>query len=305
MAAPIVRGQFSELLVRGGLAMVTMNKFAEKPVEYTSLVNTKPSTKAYEEDFQMAGFGPLALVDELEPVTMDRPFQLGLVRYVHLKLGLGYGVSREMLDDDQFGVITNLAGELGKSSRWTMELYGADPYNAGFSGTKYLGRDGQTLFSTAHPIKGVPGLTIANRPIGGGQALTFATLEAAIQQFKRQVNDRGMPIQMTPVFLHVSPEEEMNARRLLESVQQPGNDFNDVNVLANKLQIVVHTFFTDTNAWYITASPSELDVNMYIRQSPTTKTWDDDRINGAYHTIIQRHSVGHGDWRGTWGSPGL
>ena len=305
MGAPIVRGQFAELLAYGGLNMLTMNKFAEKPVQYTSLVNTKPSTRAYEEDFMMSGFGPLAPQDELEPAMLDRPFQLGTVRYIHQKFGLGYGISREMLDDDQYGVMQSLAGELGKSSRWTLELYGHDVYNNGFSGTKYVGRDGLTLFHEAHPIRGVPGLTIANRPIGAGQALTFATLEAAVQQFQRQVNDRGMPIEMRAAFLHVSVEEEMNARRLLETVQQPGGNANDVNVLVNRLQLVVHTYFTDTNAWYLTSEQSDLDVNMFMRQAPQTNTWDDPKINGAYHTIQQRHSTGFGDWRGTWGSTGL
>lgn len=304
MSTPIVRGQFAELLVRGGLNMITMNKYAEKPVEYTSLVNVKSSTRAYEEDMQLTGFGPLAPMDELEPATIDRPFQLGLVRYIHQKYGLGYGISMEMLEDDQYGVMRGLAGELGKSSRWTMELYGADILNNGFSGTKYVGRDGLNLFSTVHPIKGIPGLTIANRPTVG-QALTFSTLEAAVQQFKRQVNDRGMPIQVTPLFLHVSPEEEMNARRLLETVSQPGGNNNDINVLTGSLQIVVHTYLSDTNAWFLSAAMSDTDTNMFIRMAPTTNTWDDPKINGAFHTIQQRHSVGFGDWRGWWGSPGL
>jgi hypothetical protein len=305
MGSPIIRGQFAELLARSGLTMHMMNKFAEVPVEYTSFINVKPSSKAYEEDFQMTGFGPLAPMDELEPATIDRPFQLGLQRYIHQKYGLGFGVSREMLDDDQYSVINSLTGELGKSSRYTLEVYGHDVYNNGFTGTKYLGRDGKNLFATDHPLKGVPGLTIANRPFTSTQALTFSTLEAAIQQYKRQLNDRGMPIQITPRFLHVAPEEEMNARRLLESVQQPGNNFNDVNTISRALQIVVHTYLADTNAWFITAANSDLDVNMYMRMTPTPYMWDDHKIMGAFNTIVQRHSVGFGDWRGTWGSPGL
>ncbi len=304
MSAPIVTGQFAELLARSGVTMITMNKFMEKPAEYPNLVNVKSSTKAYEEDFQLTGFGPLGPMDELEPAMIDRPYQLGLVRYIHQKYGLGFGVSQEMLDDDQFGVVANLSGELGKSSRWTMELYGADILNNGFSGTKYLGRDGLTLFNTAHPIKGIPGLTIANRPFTG-VALTFASLETGIQQFKRQVNDRGMPIAIMPMFLVVAPEEEMNARRLLETMQQPGNNNNDVNVLAGRLQIKVSTYLADTNAWFISAAMSDVDTNMYVRMAPTTKTWDDPKIGGAFHTIMQRHSVGFGDWRGWYGSPGL
>lgn len=304
MSAPIIRGQFAELLNRSGISMITMNKFAEKPPEYVNFVNVKTSTKAYEEDFQLTGFGPLAPMDELEPAVIDRPYQLGLVRYIHQKYGLGFGVSQEMMDDEQFGVIASLAGELGKSSRWTLELYGIDILNNGFSGTKYLGRDGLTLFNTAHPIVGIPTLTIANRPFTG-QALTFATLEAGVQQFKRQVNDRGMPVQITPMFLVVSPEEEMNARRLLESIGQPGTDFNDINTLSGRLQIKVATYLADTNAWFISAAMSDTDTNMYMRMQPTTKTWDDNKIGGAFHSIMQRHSTGFGDWRGWYGSPGL
>lgn len=302
MSAPIVRGQFAELLANSGIILLTMNRYREHPTQYTSIMNVLSSTKAYEENMEIVGFGPLAPKAELEPVILDRPYQTGLVRWVHQTYGLGFGVSKEMMDDDQYGVISQLAGQLGKSSRWTLELWGHDVLNNGFSTTKYVGRDGLALFANNHPIRSTGG-TLSNVPAAPVD-LSFTALELALQSFREQRDDRGMPIDMRAVTLHVSPENLMNARRLLESVGQPGNNNNDINTLQGSLQLVEHNYFTDQDAWFVLGPTSELGLKMYMREQPNTATWDDQNGRAAYHAIYQRHSVGFDDWRGTWGSQG-
>lgn len=302
MATPIVRGQFAELLANGGLALITMDRYREKPTQYTSIINVLSSTKAYEENMEIVGFGPLAPKAELEAVILDRPYQTGVVRWIHQTYGLGFGISKEMLDDDQYGVMRTLAGELGKSSRWTMELWGHDVFNNGFSGNKYLGRDGLTLFAANHPIRSTGG-TLSNIPAAPTD-LGYTALENALQNFMEQRDDRGMPIDMQAATLHVSPTNYANARRLLETMGEPGGDKNDINTIAGRLQLVVHNYFTDPDAWFVLAPTSELGVKMYVREQPTTSTWEDQNGRAAYHAIFQRHSVGFDDWRGCYGAEG-
>lgn len=300
--APVVRGQYAEWLAPG-LNMRTFNKYREKPEIYRLITNVKDSTRAYEEDFAHAGFGPLAPKGELESTIMDEPIKLGGVRFIHKTFALGFEISEEMREDDQYGLMLDLAGDLGKSSRYTAELYGHDVYNNGFTAAKYVGRDGKPLFALDHPIKGTGGLG-ANRPAIDVD-LSQAALEAAWANFQTQTDDRGMPIDMQPAVLMVHPSQELFARRLLETSGYTGSNINDINPLYNmNIRIVSSPYFTDLDAWFLMAPMSEIDIRFYWRRKPDTRTWDDDDAEGTIHKISQRHSVGFGDWRGAFGSPG-
>jgi phage major head subunit gpT-like protein len=291
------------MLLAPGLTMYTFNKLRERPEEYRRYNRVLNSRRAYEEDTGWTGLGPLAPKPELETIILDEPISLGLKRFIHETFALGVAYSKEMRDDDQYGLIIQLASELGRSARWTAELFGHDVLNNGFSGTKYLGRDGKTLFATDHPLAGTGG-TIANKPAVDVD-LSEAALEAAIMNFENQVNDRGLPIDISPRFLIISPENRMLAKRLLESELRPGGNNNDLNVLRSEgLQVVVSHYITDKDAWFISAGGDEVDTRFYWREMPDTKTWDDDNADATFHKIRQRHSVGFGDWRGWYGSPG-
>lgn len=299
--SPIVRGAISFLLAPG-LNLETYGRYRERPEEYRRIMRVLDSRRAYEEDQALSGLGPLAQKGELETTILDEPIKLGGVRFIHNTYALGFAVSKEMLDDDQYGAMRELAGQLGKSSRFTTELYGHDVINNGFTTTKYVGRDGLALFSTVHPVQGM-GTTVGNRPAADVD-VSEAALEAAIQAFENQTDDRGMPIDLQPATLLISPDNEMLARRLLMSAGFPGGNFNDINPIQGRLNIVVSHYIVDKDAWFVLAPPQDLSLRFYWREMPDTKTWDDEDADGVFHKIRQRHSVGFSDWRGTYGSVG-
>jgi len=300
---PITRGLYAEFLAPG-LNMRTFNKYREKPEIYRMINNVKDSNKAWEEDFAHTGFGPLAPKGELESTIMDEPIKLGGVRFIHQTFALGFVISREMREDDQYNLMMDLAGDLGRSSRYTAELYGHDVWNNAFTTARYVGRDGEALISLTHPVPGTGG-TLANRPAVDTD-LSAAALEAAWGNFQTQLDDRGMPIDIMPTRLLVHPSQVMLARRLLESASLNVNGQNpgEINPVQGMVSIVSSPYLTDEDAWFLIGEPSELDVRFYWRRQPDTRTWDDDDAEATIHKISQRHSVGFGDWRGVYGSPG-
>lgn len=298
---PVARGQWAELLAPG-LNMKTFTSYRQHPEMYRRIVNVKTSRRAYEDDYRIAGLGPLAPKSELGTTMLDEPLKIGGQRYFMMTYALGVAISKEMRDDAQYPEILKLAEMLGVSSYWTTELYGHDVYNNGFTTTKYTGRDGKALFATDHPIEGT-GATASNRPAVDAD-LSEAALEAAILAFRTQINERGMPVLSQPQTLLINPANEMLARRLLDSAGFPGGGDNDVNPIYKMLQPFSDPWLTDADAWIVLGAPSELDVNFYWREMPDTKTWDDDDADATFHKIRQRHSTGFGDWRNTYGSPG-
>lgn len=302
---PIVRGQWAELLAPG-LNLNTFQALQQFPEMYRRIVNVQNSRRAYEDDFRIAGFGPLVKKGELETTILDEPVKLGGARFIHQTFALGFAISQEMRDDDQYGVMVGLARELGVSSYYTTELYGHDVINNGFSAAKYVGRDGKALYATDHPIgnPSAPVGTWANRPAVDVD-LSEAALEAGIGAFDVMLNDRGMPALMQASRLIIHPSQRFLAKRLLQSQNMPGSANNDINPLVGEgVQVLTDPWLTDLDAWHLWADPSRIDVRFYWREMPDTKTWDDDDSDAVFHKIRQRHSTGFGDPKGTYGSPG-
>lgn len=298
---PFIRGGWAEFLAPG-LNLRTFTRLKERPEQYRRYVQVLTSGKAYEDTFDYTRFGPLAKKAELSPTMLDEPLKLGGVRFIHESFALGFLNSEEMREDEQYNVMGDLAGGLGRSSRITAELYGHDVLNNGFSAAKYVGRDGLALFSTAHTLKG--GGTYANTPAVPVD-ISEAALEAAIASYDNMVDDRGITSEKTPRILLVTPGDRMFAKRLLNSAGFPGTNNNDINPLADEgLTLMVSNWLTDPDAWFLLADASESPIIFFWRKMPDTKTWDDDNADGTYHKIKQRHSTGFDDWRGAYGSPG-
>lgn len=284
--------------------MRTFTKYREKAEIYRMFNNVKDSTKAFEDDFAYTGFGPLAPKGELESTILDEPVKLGGVRIIHKTFALGFEISQELREDDQYNIMGDLASDLGRSSRFTAELYGHDVLNNAFTTTKYAGRDGLALISLVHPVKSTGG--VLSNKANPDTDLSQAALEAAWGNYQSQIADNGMPIDMQPGVLLIHPDNALLARRLLQSSGLPGGNFNDINPLADLgIRIVATPYLTDKDSWFLTAAPSETDILFYWRRKPDTRTWDDDDAEGTIHKISQRHSVGFRDWRGVYGSPGV
>lgn len=299
---PIVRGQWAETLA-GGLLMNTFNRYREKAELYRLINNVQPLTTAWYEDFQWSGLGPMVEKGELERTILDEPIKLGGLRIIPKSFALGFLISEEMREDSQFNLMAELSGELGRSSRYTAELWGHDVWNNAFTTTRYVGRDGKALCAVDHPIVGTGGVG-ANRPAVDVD-LSQAALEAAWGNFQTQVDDRGIPIDIMPQTLLVYPTQMLFASTLLKS---PGVSSAPHSGIINPIQGWVQPFgdpyLIDQDAWFLNGPPNELPVMFFWKKLPDTKTWDDDDADGTIHKIKQRHAVGFRNWRGVYGSQG-
>ena len=307
---PHVRGEYAELLAPV-LNLRTFEAYRRKPELYRAVNNVMSSSRAYEDDYAITGFGPLSETGELQPTPMDEIIKLGGTRYFHKKYALGFVISEEMREDGNMDLMSTLAGALGVSASYTTELFGHDVWNNAFDTTRYIGRDGEALISDAHPVPGTGG-TATNRPAVDTD-LSQAALEAAWSDFYMQVDDRGIPIDLMPATLFVHPTKYQFARQLLESSSPlitdqlaSGTNANPgvVNTMQGWLNIHTSPYLTDPDAWFMMAPPSDIDVRFYWRKTMDTKTWDDEDADGTIHKVKQRHSNGFSDWRGVYGCPG-
>lgn len=273
----------------------------EHPVEYEDVFNVLDSERRYEEDMLVAGTGAVPEKAEGTNVIYDDPIQGSTVRYTHVSYGLGFRVTREMYDDDLYGVVNKVVTSLARSAKHTLETVAWDVLNLAFSGTR-VGEDGVSLCNTAHPMKS--GGTEANRPTTDID-LTVTGLESALDNFGRQNDHRGLPIAINARKVIVPVELVWRAREILNSSLRSDTSDNATN--AFKEEDLTHTvshYLTSATAWFVAAEKDEHDLRMYHRTKVEMTSTDDFDSGDMKSKVFFRCSAGHTVWQGIWGSPG-
>ena len=278
--------------------------YNEYPVEWDKLFDKNTSRRNYEEDVNLTGLGLAPTKAEGAPVSYDSMKQGFISRYVHAVYALGFIITREIMEDDQYDVVApKRAKTLAFSMRQTKEIIGANVYNNAFSGS-FLGGDSSSLISTSHA--NISGGTWSNR-IATVADLSEAALEQAVIDIQMLKNDRGLQIALVPKQLIIPPQLEFEAARILKSTGRPGTDNNDVNALREVGKfpsgVTVNHYLTDTDAWFIRTNAPD-GMKYFERRADDFGMDNDFDTENAKFKATARFSFGWTDPRGIYGSPG-
>lgn len=278
--------------------------YDEHQEEYSKLFDSDTSSMNYEEDVQLTGFGLAPVKSEGSGVSYDSEIQGFTTRYTHIAYALGYIVTKEELDDNLYEQVSRRrAAALAMSFRQTKENVGANIYNRAFNGT-YLGGDGVSLCSTAHP--NTSGGTFANTPTVAAD-LSEASLEDALTAIMGFQNDRGLLINVMPKSLVVARQNWWNANRILKSAYTPSTANNAVNVLVatNALPegIVMNHYLTSPNAWFVRTNIQN-GLKYYSRVGIQFDQDNDFDTMNAKAKGYERYSFGWTDPRAIYGVNG-
>lgn len=273
------------------------------PVQWTDLFEEETSDKAYEEIVESVGFGLAVVKPSGEAVSYDSDHQGPVSRFTHIGFGLGFIITHEERRDNQYmDVAKRRAPDLAFSMRQTKEHVCANVYNRGFN-SSYVGGDGKELFASDHGTD----IGIQSNKLSIGADLSEASLEDAIIQINRSQDGRGRKISIKPQSLHIPPELEFEAYRILKSVQQNDTANNAVNALratgALPKGIKVNQYFTDPDAWFVRTNVRTSMLHFQRDPSEFGEDGDFDTKNIKY-AAYERYSVGWANWRGAFGSAG-
>lgn len=280
--------------------------YDEHPTEYTDLFDGDSSTRNYEEDVQLTGFGLAQQKSEGAAVSFDSEVQGFTTRYTHIAYALGYIVTKEELDDNLYEVVSKRrSAALAMSFRQTKENVAANVYNRAFNST-YKGGDGVELCSTAHP--NTTGSTWANKPTTDTD-LSEVALEDAVIAIMGMTNDRGLLISVQPQTLHVARNNVFIAQRILKSEYQTGTANNDINVIKSGSYIPggfkVNHYFSAANAWFLrNRIPGKSGMKYYERHPIMFDMDNDFGTMNALAKGYERYSFGWSDPRAVYGVNG-
>lgn len=299
---PTTKAAFSALLAPG-LRKVFFQNYKMFPEEYSKIANVETSKRAYEEELTTAGLGRFEQKPEGTAIVYDDPMQGNTKRYTHATFALGFRVTREMYNDDLYGVMKKMSKELAMAARQTVELEFAALLDDAFTGAAYAGADGEPLCDTAHPL--LVGGTYANAPTTA-RDLGIGSLRAAQERMEKLVNERGLPeFRGKGNLIIVSPEFQWIAKELIGSELKPYTGDNEINVFNDMgMSYMVSHYKSDTDSWFLLTDKSMHDIKFFWREKPSFENDDDFDTKDAKFTGYMRFSLGFTDWRGIDGSSG-
>jgi hypothetical protein len=294
-------GNIAKLLWPGLNAI--WGEYKDHPGEWKDLYETQSSSKAYEEDQLMPGLGLAPIKTEGAAVSYDTLSQGITSRYTHLAYALGFILTREALDDNQYkGKALKAMKMLSRSFKQTKETVAANVYNRAHT-SGYTGGDGSILCVTTHAtLAGSQSnrLTVA-------ADLSEASLEDLVILIGQAVDERGLKVKLMPRSLHIPVQLQFEAVRILKSSLQNDTANNATNAMRSMGMFPdgakVNHFFDDADAFFV-RTDAEQGMVMFERTAPEFAQDDDFDTSNLKYKGYERNSFGWTDFRGVFSNGG-
>jgi len=300
----ITSSSFAKLLWPGINALYG-KAYNDYPEEWKSLgFQINKSSKAYEEDVGLSSFGLASVKTEGGPITYDTERQGFTTRYNHVVYALGFIITREIYEDDQYDQVgKKKANALARSMKQTKEIVAANIFNRATT-AGYTGGDGVTLLNASHP--NVAGGTWSNMPSTAAD-LSEAALEQAVIDIAAFRDDRGLLIAAKPKKLVIAPANMFEAKRILGSDGRVGTDNNDLNAIKTMGiigDVTVNHYLTDSDQWTIVTDVAD-GLKYFERRGDQFEMDNDFDTENAKYKATARYSFGWSDPRCVYGSVGV
>lgn len=278
--------------------------YEEYPVEYKDIFKEERSEKNFEEDVNAYGLGLAVVKPEGENIAYDSMAQGFLKRYVHTTYALGFIITREAVEDNQYMELAEKrAKALAFSMRQTKENVGANVLNRAFN-SSYTGADGLELCSTAHLL--AKGGTFQNK-LTTAADLSEASLEQCCIDIMNHKDDAGLRIAVMPRKLIIPKELCFEAERILKSTLQNDSANNALNALKSKGVLPegysVNHYLSDSDAFFILTNAPDGMKHFQRRDMAIDNDTDFDSENMKFKAS-ERFVFGWTDPRGIYGSAG-
>lgn len=316
---PQVRAKFPQLM-QTGLKKIYFDSLDNqlKASDYPKVFNEADSDSEYEQELEMAGIQQLREKPEDASTFYTEMKQGGSKRVIHLTYSLGVRTSKELWDDDKYGLIKKGPTLLARSAAFTQEMIAWNVLNNGFT-TAVTTFDGLSLFNNAHQLlwgpqatqiaPGVAGVisspgTYPNRPAVDVD-FSVAGLQLATNHAARMIDNTGFPIRLQWENLVTPPELRFLVREILGSPGKPYTADNTINsLLPEDYKNIEVPWLNSPSAWYLVAKKQDHSLQVLHRERPSTDFDDDFDTDAIKQKTRLRISAWCPRWQGVWGTQG-
>jgi len=258
----------------------------------------------YHEEPVIFGLGAAQEMPEGQAVAYDAGGVLYLARYIYRVYGLGFALTKVLVEDGDHIRLGRIFSEhLAQSLIETKETLTANVLNRSFNGS-YPGGDSVALCVNNHPIR----IGTYSNVLATPAAMSQTSVEQMLVMVRKAVDDRNKKINLTPLQIVCSPDNMFQAEVILKTAQRTGTMNNDINPvksmgLLSKGQSNISRLSSATAWWIQTDAPRGLQI---IMRRALEKS-----MEGDFDTDSMRYKSTERYWpwwtnpRTLFGTPGL
>jgi hypothetical protein len=292
--------QFGDLLEPGFLEIYN-DAYKETERLFTTIFKSMDSEKPDEKMSGVSGFGLLTQKTQNAPIEYEDPVELYNTTFTHLTYAKGFKISKELYDDDQYNVMNGKPEQLGRAARRTEEVSAANVFNRAMN-TSYTGGDAKPLCSTSHPR--ADGGTSQSNASATGAVFSEPNYEVAKLAMRKQVDHKGMKIDVRPRAVVVPIDLESKAKILFGSNLRSGSADNDINPYLNDVKIIPWIYMDGSATRWFLLDTDLAKLIWFWRERASFKQDTVFETDTAAFKVRERFSNGFPAWEGVWGSNG-
>lgn len=296
-----VIGPFN-ILLRPGLRKNFLDKWNEGEIEYSQYLRTDTTSLPEQSATIMAGPSRMYELNDAEPVTYEDAKMGPKVMGVDKEFGLGFSISKRLMEDDQYGVANQSARWLADAGRKTSEYRSAALLDDAFTGTNFKGIDSLALCHTTHTLIGNTAATVANRPAADiGLSMTGVT--ACLDLFMLLKDENNDPINMFPTKLVIGNNsgDLHRAYQIFGSDKEPFTAENQDNAIKKRFpsqpKIVISRFKASSKSYFFIDEKYN-DAWYLTRRAMTFEDSHDFGTGAALFKATTRFLIWFVSWRG-------
>jgi hypothetical protein len=282
----------------------------------TAIFKTRTSDKALERIGSKTGVGYPRLTTEGQDYATDSRLPGYLTEFRFIKKTNSVEITEEEKDDrdndlsDKFDEASDLF--VGMKMEFDRSAFSVLNYaftaQTGLPADVTFYADGKPLCSTIHPRK--DGGAAQSNASSTGITLTETNVEIARTALRRQLDDRGLPMNVGSgrLVLLVPDSMEKTAQIIAKSTRRSGTANNDLNIYDGIMTVISTKWINAQNGgvdtqWFLIDSLKS-PLLFYTRRGIRSSVYVDNKNKNTIYDISARWQVGNKNWRGIWGSKG-
>jgi len=301
------------LLTKGFRENIDVAQNMYKPT-YKELFHELPSNSRYEMEQLWGGYTlPQPRLDG-EAVAQSSFFPSFSKMYIMANYGLADVLPIELIDDDQYGLITkwvpSRAGMLARAFNTNKEILAANWFASQFNNSTSVpdSLDGTGLFSTSHPT--APGSPVLQSNVTS-MDLSIAAMDLARYSMMLQVSPNNLDIVENKIAkLVINPKLGKIAKQIQKGDWEVNTANRNLNVLKNMFELVEWAYWTASGAASATAYDSWMVLGetnylrWFTRQALQFNHQELMSVNSMYFVGHERFAFGHSGFYGTFAGTG-
>jgi phage major head subunit gpT-like protein len=277
---------------------VVQEQYDSIPSTIPELYNMQTSKKSAEQTSSVGAFSDFGTMTG-GLVPYDEVYQGYNKTFTHVVYVKGFSTSRELYDDDLYGIMKKKPFGMGVAAKRTREKKGAELFNNAWT-TEDADGDGAEWCASDHGSNADATYSESNEGTTALSATAVAATKILMEEF---TDDRGNLINVMPDTLLV-PNATIadTAYEIINSKGKVDTANNNLNIHYGKYKLIIWKYLSDTNNWYMIDSKYlQMSCHWFDRKPLEFFQDKDSDTLLAKHVGYMRYVNGQDDWRGIYG----